>query len=219
MILRLRLVQINEEFDCRLVPIEMLCSKEKIDEFNIGPGDEVFIAGRFVHHEGTQKNLPTARFGNIAMLPHEPIRHGRGHLQESFLVECRSLAGYSGSPVFLFCLPLVWDNVRKQPNVPIQLLGLDWGHLHDLEPLIDKAATRINGGRKVKVNPNWAVESNTGMACVVPAWKILELLNMEDFVKKREEGDEALGAEKASSPVTLDSQTPCGDRNLIEQLR
>jgi hypothetical protein len=50
-------------------------------------------------HEGRQKNSPTARFGNIAQMPNEPVIIKRFE-QECFLVEARSIGGYSGSPVF-----------------------------------------------------------------------------------------------------------------------
>lgn len=64
-----------------------------------GPGTEVFFVGRFLHHQGRERNHPTVRFGNIAQMPWEPVRTGRGIRQEAFLVEARSESGYSGSPV------------------------------------------------------------------------------------------------------------------------
>jgi hypothetical protein len=53
----------------------------------------VFMVGRVITHEGKQKNLPSARFGNITMMPVEPLRHMRGINQESFVVEMRSIGG------------------------------------------------------------------------------------------------------------------------------
>jgi hypothetical protein len=55
------------------IPDTLLCDHEHIRKYNIGPGDEVFMTGRFVNHEGRQKNLPMVRFGNISMLPLEPV--------------------------------------------------------------------------------------------------------------------------------------------------
>jgi hypothetical protein len=83
------------------VPRDRFIDKDIIKRFNIGPGDEVFVVGRFVNHEGRQQNLPTARFGCLAQLPWEPVKQDTGFEQESFLVEARSIAGYSGAPVFL----------------------------------------------------------------------------------------------------------------------
>jgi hypothetical protein len=86
------------------IPSNKLLTKKLIEDFEIGPGDDVFVIGRFVNHEGKQRNLPSARFGNIAQMPWEPIEFG-GLSQESFLVEARSIAGYSGSPVFVYLPP------------------------------------------------------------------------------------------------------------------
>ena len=77
----------------RAIPWTELIAAESIDEWDIGPGDDVFFVGRFMRHDGKQQNLPTARFGNISMLPLEPILHGRGHEVEAFRVEARSLSG------------------------------------------------------------------------------------------------------------------------------
>src|SRR6266568_6442901 len=49
------------------IPESYLLREERLDR--IGPGDETFFVGRFITHEGTQKNTPTARFGNISMMP------------------------------------------------------------------------------------------------------------------------------------------------------
>jgi hypothetical protein len=67
-----------------------------------GPGAECFMLGRFVTHDGRQRNLPTARFGNISMGPREKIQRRPGIDVDAFLVETRSQAGYSGSPVFVY---------------------------------------------------------------------------------------------------------------------
>jgi len=144
------------------------------------------MVGRFVSHEGTERNAPVVRFGTIAMMPGEPIRQERGFDQESYLVECRSLPGFSGSPVFVY-MPsgfAKWSTERKEKSgqtprssrgtlshdVDIQLLGLDWGHIRD----------HIVEGPFV-----YAV--NTGMCGVVPAWKIADVLNHERLAAARRE--------------------------------
>jgi hypothetical protein len=35
--------------------------------------------------------------------------------------------------------------------------------------------------RKTKVSEGWVVEMNSGMACVLPAWKIRELLEEDEI--------------------------------------
>ncbi len=76
-----------------------------IQDYDLGIGDDVYTVGRFVNHDGKQRNNPVVRFGNIAQMPIEPIKQDDGHLQDSYLVECKSVAGYSGSPVFAYVPP------------------------------------------------------------------------------------------------------------------
>jgi len=38
-------------------------------DLEIGPGDDVFMVGRFVDHDGKDTNVPSVRFGNISTLP------------------------------------------------------------------------------------------------------------------------------------------------------
>jgi hypothetical protein len=183
-------LSINFEYETikvKSISDEFFATKEKIEYHRVGPGDEVFMPGRFINHEGKQRNLPAVRFGNISMLPHEPIRTARGLLQEAFLVECRSLPGYSGSPVFL--LPAPFSPVSRVMPPPM-LLGIVRGHIKDHRPVLSRES--LWKGAKVPVNPDWVVETNTGMAFVIPAWKIRELLYMEDLVQIRREIEEQL---------------------------
>ena len=61
------------------VPARMLVLPETFERsyIKVGPGDDVFYIGRFLTREGTSRNTPTVRFGNIAMMPHEPIPRGK----------------------------------------------------------------------------------------------------------------------------------------------
>jgi hypothetical protein len=80
--------------DIHSVPIQtsMFASKEDIGR--VGAGDDTFMIGRFISHASKQRNTPSLRFGNIAMLPFEKVKLGRDanyHEQEAFLVETRSI--------------------------------------------------------------------------------------------------------------------------------
>ena len=154
------------------------------------------MVGRFISHEGKQRNIPTIRFGNIAMMPLEPIKHPRGHLQESFLVETRSLSGYSGSPVFVHILPF-----SKRPAVEgwstekgPWLLGVDWGHISSYEKVLKK--NKDEYGNDVPLKEGWRVRTNSGMTGVVPVWKLIELLDLDPLRKSREHIDAKLAREK-----------------------
>ena len=186
----------------------------------VGAGDDTFMIGRFVSHEGAQRNTPSLRFGNIAMLPFEEIRLVDGHMQEAFLVETRSLSGYSGSPVF------VYQAIEEKMRVPLgrnsiqyvetqtrsitslvgycKLLGIDCGHVLHYEDVLD-ASLKATG---------WKVQSNTGMAIVIPAWRLYDLLHTEALTMQRKQKDkeyeEKAKAEKQESRVASDIKKPEG---------
>jgi hypothetical protein len=71
----------------------------------VSVGHEVFVVGLFSQHAGKNRNLPIARFGNVARPPLEPISVTRRDktreiISEAYLIESRSFGGHSGSPVF-----------------------------------------------------------------------------------------------------------------------
>jgi hypothetical protein len=73
--------------------------------------------GLFTRRIGSQRNIPIVRIGNVAALPEELIRTRSG-LMKAYLVEMRSIAGLSGSPVFV-------DLPSAQP------MAVSAGFLHD----------------------------------------------------------------------------------------
>jgi len=149
-----------------------------IDDYNVGIGDQVVMVGRLVGHDGKLRNSPTARFGCISMMPGDTITNRFGFEQESFLVECHSIPGFSGSPVLL----VLNSTVRSVGGLLLTglgpwLLGIDWMHINNEEPVMTADGIRSKDG--------YFVRSNSGIAGVIPAWKVEELLRM---CKKPREG-------------------------------
>lgn len=172
----------------------------------VGVGDEIYMIGRFVNHEGRVRNTPSARFGNISMLPGEPIYVDETTApQESFAVELRSSCGYSGSPVFV--RSEVGRNHRPSAMGPDALLGVHWGNI--IEPW--QVETKIVKTRQAALAPNEAeidmVYANTGMNGVVPAWRLLELLNMPKVKgpRAKEENDEKERQKRTNPGAALQS--------------
>ena len=175
-------------------------TEEELDTNTIGPGDEVFFLGRFINHEGQQRNLPTVRFGTVSMLPYEPLEHPRGTLVDSFLIEARSLSGYSGSPVFVFVMPytfrdMEWNEsegphrARETRAAMLSLLGIDWGHNADFKPVLES-------DKRTPLSERWWVEQNSGIMNVAPAWKLTELLDDPELVDERRELEKAWVADR-----------------------
>jgi|SRR5437764_129268 len=175
------------------IPTELFATKERIEAERITHGDDVFMIGRFVAHAGKRKNLPSIRFGNISMMPSEPIRVGRQILPEAYLVESRSIGGYSGSPVFVWILP----GCNRQPlefGVTYYshmrgpwLLGIDCGHIETTEQIRNKDGTKSIG----------TVTFNSAMAATVPVWSLFDLFNEQSLVESRTREDERITKEKA----------------------
>ena len=181
------------------ISTDAFVTRELISNYEIGPGDETFTVGRFAGHEGTKANLVSARFGNISMMPLEPVPHPKLLDQESFLVESRSLSGYSGSPVFVHLpswslRPRHHEMTKRGETLKASdimgtagpwLLGVDWGHPTLREP--------VRGDEKQgPASPSLWVEANTGQMLVVPAWRIAEQLMDEHWSRRRESASSKL---------------------------
>jgi hypothetical protein len=134
------------------------------------------------------------------MLPIEPIETKRGLLQEAFLVESRSLPGYSGSPVFIS--PMPFSSVRKEVP-PAMFLGINMGHITDRRKVLSKAETQAQN-KHVSVNDDWYVETNTGMSLVIPAWKVHEVLHVDELVESRNKVLKELANVKNRSTISND---------------
>ena len=128
-----------------------------VEEYDLGVGEEVFMIGRFLNHQGERVNRPAARFGSISMMLEDIHISGplAPRVQNSFAVEMRSRTGFSGSPVCVYrTMATVLTDVPEGKHSYWGLLGVNWGHILDE----DGENTWLNG--------------------VVPAWKISELLNV-----------------------------------------
>ena len=177
----------TELFEYKTIPSSMFLSDDTIRSKNIGAGDEVFITGLFAHLTGSARNLPIVRIGNIAMMPGEPVPTKEYGDIEAYLIEARSIGGLSGSPVF----------VRETVSLGIgsfHLLGLMHGHW-DIPPQSRNDLIQSDGDRYAAVN--------MGIAIVVPAKKVLEVLNQPQLVDARRAREEEV--RKQTMP-TLDEQ-------------
>ena len=188
----------------KFLDVKDFLTKDQVEKFGIGPGDDTFMVGRLISHGGSQRNLPPVRFGNIAMMPEEPlINETRGLKQESFVVEMQSIGGFSGSPVFVQGQP--WIYTDEDQNFVTRdfgpwLLGINWEHLHSFEPVLKTDSSPVDEG--------WQVRSNAGMAGVIPSWKVIEALNTAELQARRTIADLKMKERIASevSPEPQDEQ-------------
>jgi hypothetical protein len=166
-------------------------TKELMAEKKIGVGDEVFTIGLFTPAVGSQRNMPIVRYGNLAMVPDEPIQVDNG-FAEVYLIESRSIPGLSGSPAFVRqTLAVDFGNdshgiQRSQLGSSSEnlLLGLVRSHWDIRESDLNKPSFIHDRQRGV----------NLGIAIVVPAYKILEVINNPKLVALREHYDAEIKA-------------------------
>lgn len=148
-------------------------------------GEETFSVVRFIGYDGVDTNQPSVHFGNLSspelVSVKQPVRNRD---QKSLLVEARSLAGYSGAPVFAYRTN-TYVNGGIPPVDKALLLGIGWGHIKhpDNEDNVYGVEVETPGAP----TPG---RYNSGIMAVVPAWKLLELLDQPKVVDVRRKYEE-----------------------------
>ena len=219
-----------ERLQFHSVNLKQFVTPQKVVDEDIGIGDDTVMVGRFINHEGKQQNSPSVRYGNIAMMNKETIRNDYLQIeQESFLVETRSLPGYSGSAVLLWSPCAMYDMSQRRfgrekqmvdPTKPLELsdfiidkqdmlaniaakgpylLGIDWCHLQSKAYVV--VGSRSDGSDMRHPN-EWFVRQNAGMAGVIPAWKITDVLKCEELMEQRRKETERMNRD--AEGVSLD---------------
>ncbi len=146
---------------------------------------------------------PTVRTGHIAMMANERMTTGNYGDAFMHLIEAFSLAGFSGSPVFVHeTISIEMPRPHGPDDSPflcgignIYLLGL----LHGMLPV--RVAEELTGTKDKE--QMW----HTGISLVVPADKILEILNQprlleyEKIIRNKNEAEPTETVIKDDEPV------------------
>jgi hypothetical protein len=195
---------------------DQFITQELIEKYRVGLGDDVFMIGRFIDHDGGQTNRPTARFGNISLMP-SPIIQPNGVEADSYCVDLHSRSGYSGSPVFAYRtvsgdLALAARQASAHPVTSLGpaflgFLGIHWGQFPERwriesgRTLVDESETGI------LVSEGQYVRGVSGMTCVLPASSILDVLNMPRLAEDRKRADLEWARELAAHGAPPDAET------------
>jgi len=183
------------ESDHLYLETNMLLTNEKVEKFEIGNGDDVVITGLFASHYGLQKNIPIVRVGNIAAMPEEYVQVPGWGLIEAYLIEARSTGGISGSPVFvnLGLHRMMKGQFMQTIQGPIfYLLGLVHGHWNANSSSNHTDTDHAPSAEKV----------NMGIAIVVPASKIIEVIN-QPTVKRLDNEEERQLRSQLKQPLPV----------------
>jgi hypothetical protein len=150
-------------------------------EASIGAGDEIAAIGVFTRFSYEDRHLPMVRTGNLAMMPalHVPVKNFDP--MEAYVAE---IDGLSGSPMWVrstACLNATprdgggtKPSVRFSSDTDMLFLGL----LHGRWEIAKKAME----GRSAEYTQNMT----SGMSIVVPAHKILEVINQPELAALRD---------------------------------
>lgn len=207
------------------VPMHRFVTQEEVQRCTFGPGEDVFMIGRFVAHDGGKANQPVVRFGNIGAMP-SPIllTQSDNKRHECYCIDMRSRAGFSGSPVFLYRvfgqdlegndmsdlmqMIATGDSARCNwvllRSSYLGLLGIHCGQFPEkvmLQRFDDKQNDSVQA----------YVDGVSGMTIVVPAWDIQAVLDIKKFKERRIEreveflksGDPSMTPEKLESALRM----------------
>lgn len=193
-----------EEFDMEPIPIEMFATRSRIAHASIGPGHDVVYPSLYSARSGTHRNVPLLRTGTIAAMadPQETIEV-KGQNAVAYIVEGRSYAAVSGSPVFAAlppARPIRDENtrgtvIRLSTGSEFFLLGLMISHF---------GLTNVQDDRELL---------NVGLGVVLDNSYVIEGIRMaiKDGKAASHEKDIEEGV------FTLDSTTPDDDREAYRQ--
>jgi len=160
-------------FDFRFLPDEFITTQMDYDSLNIREGSDVFFTGLFTPYPGSEMNYPIVRFGRVALVTNEKIEW-QGKQMSLYLIEAGSYGGNSGAPVFFYL-----GSDRESGAVVIgppvlKLAGIMQGTFRDVQEI------KVIETKKVPISL-----SNMGIAAIVPAYKLHELLFSEELKRQR----------------------------------
>jgi hypothetical protein len=213
-------------------------TRETIEKFEIGFGEDAFMIGMFVHNHGKERNIPAARFGNLSMLANAgaPIEMENGAMRPAHLVDMRSRGGFSGSPVFIYRTPytdLTHANMHQlgekyqstgfmlgksgqasRKDWFIGLLGIHCAQFW--EQLEVQKAPSKNERRGDPILEGDSLKVQGGMTIVAPSWCITDLLDSEKFETMRNDRENKLRGSSRQRPRAEAVETvspPSNDAN------
>ena len=163
----------ESRYDFKFLPEEFITTKEDYSKLKIREGSDIFFTGLFMPYPGAEKNYPVVRFGRVALVTDEKI-NWKGIPMTLYLIEAGSYGGNSGAPVFFYL-----GSDREPGSLVVgppvlKLAGIMQGTFLDAQEIkvINTKTTPIS-------------LSNMGIAAVVPAYKLHDLLYSKELKQQR----------------------------------
>lgn len=145
-------------YDALFTPVNMIAGMDFLKNEGIVEGDEVFYTGMLSSHFGIFKNIPVVRVGKVVQISDEKYSLGKGYT-EFFLIEAALSDGGIGSPLYYYS-PAVKDSGKITTPATLVLIGIISGKYEENH---ESCLTRV-----------------------VPAFKLIELINAPEVAAERE---------------------------------
>lgn len=169
---------LREPADVSYITTSVFASQENQKTFGVAPGDKLITTGFFQHYAGTHQFQPIVREGSLAMIPDDKMTGVLCKPALVYLADVHVIPGNSGSPMFLGIRGFMGGLVTPSDGgSPYLLLGVVSGYMYedlalDLRPSSDF---------------DKVVHANSGIAVVVPAEQVSDLLSSSALQRKRDE--------------------------------
>jgi hypothetical protein len=163
-------------YEFKFIQDSLIATQQIVNENYISEGDDIFFSGLFTSHVGQKRNQPIIRFGKVALMPEDKVEWKEAGkapaMLDLYLLESQSFGGNSGSPVFFQLNPLrKFDELR-----PSQIF---------LAGVMQGSFLNANEVQVVETDRKAISLQNIGIAAVVPAYKLHELLFSENLSQER----------------------------------
>jgi len=165
-----------DEYDFVVIPTTQFITREDIQKRKAVEGDPLLFSGLFIQlfDENIKSLEPIVRSGSLAMVPQGLLPTTmQGKPGQILLADAHVFGGNSGSPVFV-------DIAHFVPNAlgsAYLFLGVICGEVYEKEDLTFTVTTSISG----------TVGANSDVSMVVPGWQILDILDLPEVKKGRDD--------------------------------
>ena len=190
----------DADVEAEVIYGESLLTDAHASEHDLGVGDDVAVTGLYGQHVGEARNAPIVRSGTIAAMPNEPVVVDGDSAYPGYLDEMRSVAGLSGSPVFVvfgYERPAVRKFEQPSTSYLLGVMRAHWDYKLALTSTTDETKAEL-------------VRINQGIAVVTPSQALTRLLDRPDFVRKRHALEDEVKALRAANPESADDLPAAG---------
>jgi hypothetical protein len=182
-------INVNEnQLDVQFLSSALLLSNADVAQNKVEEGDPVLFTGLFVQLVGQSHSEPIVREGRIAMIPKEQVTTTLHALGDIYLVDCHAFGGNSGAPMFIDLAGQRQGGLVVGINY--RLLGIVSGYVKETTTFELQTVAAYAG----------TMDLNSGISIVVPAQKLIDLLDAPQLKALRDKAIASLPKQPRVNP-------------------